>query len=229
MRILVLADIHSEIEALSSLLEKIDSVIQTTDLIICPGNVTDMSRSDSDFTQLDFANLVIQKIVGLGKSVYFLPGNHDPYDILTIFDEYGINIHNKTKTFQKTKFIGWGGALTPFNTLFEPTEEETKTHLERLSQHVEKNNFVLVLHNPPKNTKLDKISTGEHVGSPAIRAFIEKEHPRLAITAHIHEAMGEDLIGKTKLFYPGPVFNGNYGIVELTPTIIKCERKQVNL
>ena len=58
------------------------------------------------------------------------------------------------------------------------------------------------MHAPPFNTKLDIISSGIHVGSKAIRNFIEKEQPYLTLHGHIHESpkmSGSyvDNIGKT--------------------------------
>jgi len=89
-----------------------------------------------------------------------------------------------------------------------------------------KGKFILVTHNPPFGTKLDKVETGEHVGSKVIREFIEKEKPLLAISAHIHEAGGIDKIGKTTIFYPGVAYEGYYGLVEVGDEI-KCEIKKL--
>ena len=47
---------------------------------------------------------------------------------------------------------------------------------------------VYVIHAPPFNTKLDVIASGAHVGSRAIRAFMEKEQPYLTLHGHIHES-----------------------------------------
>jgi len=61
---------------------------------------------------------------------------------------------------------------------------------------------IYVIHAPPFNTKLDIITTGAHVGSKAIRQFIEKEQPLLTLHGHIHESpkmsgSWQDKIGKT--------------------------------
>ena len=44
------------------------------------------------------------------------------------------------------------------------------------------------MHAPPFGTKLDIITSKEHVGSKAIRNFIEKEQPFLTLHGHIHES-----------------------------------------
>lgn len=222
MRILVVADIHGDFRALESALETIKK--ERADLVICPGDFTDMFGTPTEFSQLDIAALVLQKLLVLNKPLLCVPGNQDPYEILELLKEYKANLHNKAKKIRGTSFIGWGGATTPFNTKFEPSEEETRDALEALGRNAK--DFVLVVHNPPKETKLDLTQAGKHVGSPAIREFILKKQPILAISAHIHEAGGTDKLGKTALFYPGPVFEGYYGVVEIKGKQVKCETKK---
>ena len=225
MRALVLADIHGDREALDKVM---DSVKESFDVVICPGDFTDMFNIPKEFSQMDMANMVIQRILALKKPVICVPGNHDPYEILHLFDDYDINLHEKVRDVQGMSFAGFGGALTPFNTIFEPSEDETREALALLGGKVS-GDFILVVHSPPKNTKLDIVSSGEHVGSEAIRNFIADRQPLLAISAHIHEAVGTDKIEKTTVFYPGPVYEGRYGIVEIKDKKVTCEAKQIKL
>lgn len=227
MRILLISDVHGEFEKLVKIIDHVKD--QKFDLVICNGDFTDMFTVPEGFSQTDIGELVLQKILSLGKPVFAIPGNHDPYETLDLLDEYDVNLHNKAKDFNSLSFIGWGGAPTPFNTKFEPTEEETKEHLERLITHVKGKDFVLVSHNPPYNTKVDKTEAGMNVGSKVIREFIEKNKPLLCVSAHIHEAGGQDHINKTKIFYPGPAFEGFYGIIEISDGKINCESKKVKL
>ncbi len=222
-RILVVADIHGEFEKFSRLMDRMKE--HTFDLVICPGDFTDMYNTPEGYSQLDISELVVQKLLSLGRPVLCIPGNHEPYDILDVFDEYGVNLHEKVRQISGIEFVGFGGAATPFNTKFEPTEEEIRHGLEKRLREI-KGKFILVTHNPPFGTNLDKIETGEHVGSKAIREIIEKEKPTLAISAHVHEAGGTDKIGDTVLFYPGASFEGYYGIVEIDKEI-RCEIKKI--
>jgi len=48
--------------------------------------------------------------------------------------------------------------------------------------------LVVVIHSPPSDTGLDVLFDGTHVGSRAVRRFIEKHRPILALHGHIHEA-----------------------------------------
>jgi len=224
MKILVIADIHGDITTLSKILATINC--NAFDVIVCPGNITDISLAKEDFTQTDIALLVIQKLILLKKPLFCVPGNHDPFEILNIFDEYHTNIHNRKAHFNSFVFVGFGGAETPFHTPFEPTEKETAAALQLLTTG--KRNTILITHNPPKNTKLDIVDS-KHVGSAAIRDFIEKTQPRLCLSAHIHERPGTDVIRKTTCFYPGPAFLGNYGIVFINNKKTQCSRKQVKI
>ncbi len=227
MKILVVADIHGHSDRLERVLEGIDT--GGIDLVICPGDFTDMLSRASEFPQIDIAEFVLQKLLALGKPLLCIPGNHDPYEILEVFDEYGVNLHRRAVKFQGIDIMGWGGAPTPFNTIIEPSEGETREALDSMAGGVKPGGFVLVVHGPPKNTRVDMIQEGRHVGSPAIRRFIEQRKPLLVLSAHIHEAGGLDKIGDSHVFYPGPVFEGWYGVVTLEGRNVKCERKRVKV
>lgn len=223
MKILVIADVHGEFEKLSKLVKKIKPA--DFDLVICPGDFTDMLNIPEGYSQEDIAELVIQELLAIGKPSLFIPGNHDPHEIIEIFDEYGSNLHCHPKSVGGMLFLGFGGASTPFNTKFEPGEEEIKESLGRMASHI-KGSFVLVTHNPPKDTHMDKLPDGQHVGSAEIRKFIEAHKPLLAISAHIHENAGTDKIGNTTVFYPGALFEGRYGVVTIEGSKVTCELKK---
>jgi Icc-related predicted phosphoesterase len=224
MKILVVADMHGDFEKLEQFVNSVKG--EDFDLIICPGDFTDMFSIPKEFSQVDIANLIIQKLLALKKPLLCVPGNHDPYEIVELFNDYKINLHAKVKEVAGTKFIGWGGALTPFNTIFEPSDEETKETLAALEQKISPGNFILVTHDPPKNTNVDKAASGGHVGSQVIREFIEKTRPMVAISAHIHESPGNDKIGNTAIFYPGAIFNDSYGIINIDGSKVSCETKK---
>ena len=77
-----------------------------------------------------------------------------------------------------------------------------ETDLKNLKKLSEPKNTIYVIHAPPFNTKLDVITTGIHVGSMAVRQFVEKEQSLLTLHGHIHESpqmsgSWKDKIGKT--------------------------------
>ena len=63
-----------------------------------------------------------------------------------------------------------------------------KEDLNKLKKLSNQNKTIYVIHAPPFNTKLDVITLGTHVGSKAIKQFIEKEQPLLTLHGHIHES-----------------------------------------
>jgi len=223
LRLLVIADMHGEVELISKVIEKLSK--ERFDAVVSPGDFSDMFNVPEGFSQVDIAEIILQKLLSFEKPVFCVPGNHDPYDILELFDEYNVNIHGTIKKIGKFEIMGFGGALTPFNTKFEPTEEEIKANLERLHRKTS-GKFILVTHNPPYGTNVDRIEAGKHVGSKAIREFIEKTQPLLSISAHIHESSGTDRVGDTVIFYPGVSYEGYYGLVTIDKDI-KCEIKKI--
>lgn len=65
-----------------------------------------------------------------------------------------------------------------------------------------------VIHAPPFNTACDVLFDGRHIGSKAVRSWIEKTQPRLTLHGHIHESpklSGTffDRIGPTTVINPG--------------------------
>jgi uncharacterized protein len=67
---------------------------------------------------------------------------------------------------------------------------------------------VYVCHTPPYETKLDLMHGRRHIGSPALRAFIETHQPPLTLHGHVHESPHisgaiTDSIGVTVCVNPG--------------------------
>lgn len=74
--------------------------------------------------------------------------------------------------------------------------------LKTLCKSTSPEKLVLVTHSPPYNTDLDIEKHGLHVGSAAIKKFIEEEKPFVTLHGHIHEAveksgMFKQVIGKS--------------------------------
>jgi hypothetical protein len=67
---------------------------------------------------------------------------------------------------------------------------------------------ILVSHSPPHGTACDMIHTRVHVGSRALRRYIEVRRPPLVLSGHIHESPRvtssyRDLLGGTLVVNPG--------------------------
>jgi uncharacterized protein len=193
MRIIAFGDIHMECAGI----EKITG-LSKADLVIITGDFTNFGGKKDASTILD----VIRRI---NPKIYAVLGNMDKASVGNYLDELGINIHGKGFVLGDLGIFGVGGSNpTPFNTPTEFFEEELGDIVNKAYQYVTKAPIkVLVSHTPPFNTATDLIGSGVHVGSTAIRKFIEEKQPDFCFTGHIHESRGEDRIGRTLILNPG--------------------------
>ncbi len=211
MRILVVSDIHGNRTRTRNLYNLYRR--NKFDIVLINGDIT-------QFQGLDAAEEILSILSRLGRKAYFVPGNCDPPKLLKTRELAGaINIHGKIEEldldFRKIYIVGLGGSTTtPFHTWIEFEEEEYKKILPE-----PKKPFIFMAHNPPYNTKIDKTWRRVNAGSKVIRGYIEKYEPILGIHGHIHEAYGEDRIGNTIIFNPGPLQAGHYAIVEVDEEI----------
>lgn len=211
MEIVVIGDIHNDIENIMAYADKISTL--KFDAIACPGDFTDVSLRG--FTQIDIAKLIIAELKTFKKPIFAVPGNFDR-DVIPILEKECISVHGKGNVLGDVGFYGYGGAKTPFNTPLEPTEDELQRGLEKGFNEVSKVKFKIQLtHIPPARTKMDLLYTGAHVGSEAVRKFIETKQPTVAISSHIHEARGIDELGNTKLINSGRFPEGHCGVISI--------------
>jgi Icc-related predicted phosphoesterase len=106
------------------------------------------------------------------------------------------------------------------STMYYLTEEEIAAALQQGRMQVGEPRWeVVISHPPPRRTKLDVIANGEHVGSTALRDFIETAQPHLVICGHIHESRGIDHIGDTTLVNCGAACRGYYAVVDIDESI----------
>ena len=106
--------------------------------------------------------------------------------------------------------------FTPLHTPYEVSEDEIALRVHTGWKDIQAaRTTVFVPHAPPHNTSVDTLRSGDHVGSKAVRTFIEHYHPTVVICGHIHEARGVDTIGTTKIVNCGLAMNGQYAIITL--------------
>ena len=212
MKILVISDIHNDIENLLSLLEKVKEY--EFDVIVCPGDITDVIVPRG-FTQEEISKIIIEELKTLKKPLLMVPGNMDK-EILHVLKKENVSLHEDGVKIGDFGFYGFGGARTPFKTSFEPSEEEIEKGLEKAFEKVKDAKYkIQVTHMPPYRTKIDVIFSGAHVGSEVIRKFIEEKEPIVAISSHIHEAKGIDRIGNTLLLNSGKFTEGYCGLIKI--------------
>ena len=79
------------------------------------------------------------------------------------------------------------------NTLTDPSIEQ---EIEAMAVGIDPDKLILVTHAPPFKTVCDYNREHKHVGSRAVKAFIENKQPFLTLHGHIHETV--DLTGQFK-------------------------------
>jgi Icc-related predicted phosphoesterase len=111
-------------------------------------------------------------------------------------------LHGSHVEIDQISFFGLGGAVpvTPFGSWsYDFTEEQARQMLQDFPAGA-----VLVSHSPPKGA-VDLSSSGQSLGSEAIREVIERQAPSLVVCGHIHESSGKSQqIGSTPVVNAGP-------------------------
>lgn len=105
-------------------------------------------------------------------------------------------------------YTSWSGAIEPLGAAELAERPSIADDLNGLAQQSEPSRTIYVCHTPPADTPLDQMPRGRHVGSRALRAFIERCQPPLTLHGHIHEAPDESgqyaaRIGATWCVNPG--------------------------
>lgn len=195
MKILAFTDVHAYLPSISKILAKAKK--EKPDLMVCAG----------DFTWFGNGLDVIKKL-NIGIPLLVIPGNHEvPEEIDFLARKFPFikNIHMKHFLFRGYFFLGCGGGgFTQHHAEFEQGEQKFAKAINQLKIQDHPTKIILVTHQPPYNTKTDKIF-GESAGSKSIRKFIEKYQPALCITGHLHENFGKkDKIKDTLIINPGP-------------------------
>ncbi len=209
MKIAFAADIHRD----GRIFPWVEKELQASDVVAIGGDIDDPYLGLPNF-KFNYVmhklrpNVVRDRLLRIAgrspeKPVVVVLGNHDNRDPRAF--------HGRSITYEGLVVGGISGSLpgsSPFP--FQVKEPEYKSILDQLG-HVD----VLITHQPPYGTKCDVAYGGAHAGSESIRAYIDKESPRLVLTGHIHESPAVDRVGVTTILNPGPFFEGNYAEVEL--------------
>ncbi len=219
MRVLLVTDIHGEVEKLEKILEQ-----EEYDAVLCAGDLSDAKKFEDYRSQLEE---VLDAFDRKGKLTKAVPGNMDPEEeCVRELIKRRMNIHKKIASFEHFEAVGFGGGITPFGTPFEPEGSEIKDTLGTLYERMSADRKVSVIHQPPANTALD-IADGDHVGSDEVRELIEERDFKLVLTGHIHESSGREEIGGTVVINPGPVLEGSYGVAEIEEDTIDIQIKSL--
>ncbi len=207
MKILAFTDFHGNQEAYRLTKELLSN--EKPDFVIVAGDIInyDANRAEQFLSYLASA----------GRPVYFVPGNMDNEKLADWAGAGNVHpLHGRRENCEGVSLIGLGGSPHgPFRTVFEYDEKEAADLLEAAARNYPGGPLILVSHCPPKDTKVDRVSSGEHAGSISVRKFVEKTQPVLVVSGHIHEAQGTDTIGSTTLVNTGPAQRGHYAQITI--------------
>jgi len=208
MIIIGLTDVHGDFSAIKRMKE----VVAGADVVLLVGDITTFGR-EPETAQ------VMTPVLQLAKKTLAVSGNCDYPEVDAYLDRQGVNLHGRGEIIDGIGFVGLGGSLiTPFHTPNEYSENEIEQYLNQGAVALSaKGNppMVLVSHQPPIRTRCDRLAAGAHVGSLAVRRFIEARQPMVCFTGHIHESKAVDTIGPTHIINPGMLTHGYYAYAEI--------------
>jgi Icc-related predicted phosphoesterase len=214
MVIISLSDIHGNTRCL----ESIGPELKAADIVLLTGDITHFGKEGD-------AARIIAGVQRYNRHILAVPGNCDYPEVDDYLSRIGINLHCRTVEFESLVFLGIGGSLPcPGITPNEYTEEEFGSFLEKTGSKLKEGQAaVLVSHQPPRASVVDRVANSINPGSVSVRAFIEKYRPLLCFCGHIHEGKGIETIGVTKVANPGPCPRGHYVFARVAQEVEEIE------
>ena len=201
MKIISFGDVHED----TNNLIKIKSELENADMIVISGDLTNYHGKVE-------AKKVLESIKRYNKRLLAQYGNLDQPEVNEYLTGEGINLHGNGYVFGDVGIFGCGGSSpTPFNTPSEISESDIKKYLTDGYTKVKNAKWkIMVCHTPPKDTVIDIVRSGMHVGSSTVRDFIVQYKPDVCISGHIHESRGKDEVGDTVVLNAGMFRDGWY-------------------
>jgi len=190
MKIFAFVDMHGSLTALKKLVEKIKK--KKPKVIVCAGDISIFEQ------KLDY---FIERLSKFNIPFLIIPGNHESEEMLRkacSLSKDAYYLHGQVyDKFDNYLFIGFGGGgFSDRDKKFEKWSKKLKINKDK--------KVILVLHQPPYKTKLDKLDS-TYAGNKSYRKFVDNNKIDLVICGHLHENAGkEDKINKTFLINPGP-------------------------
>ncbi len=204
MRLICFGDVHLAFRAI----DRLGPELEASDVAILTGDLT-------HFGDPPDAMRVVDAVRQYCPTVLAVTGNLDMAWVIDAFRDEGISLHGEGRRLGDIGVFGCGGSnITPMDTPTELEEHELTAVLERgLAAVADAPLRLMICHTPPFDTRLDRLMNGTPVGSPAVRAFIERHPLDAAIVGHIHEGRGVDVVGGTRVLNAGALRDGGYVVV----------------
>jgi Icc-related predicted phosphoesterase len=168
-------------------------------------------------------DLADERLEGTGIQCYITPGNDDFWEIDPVIQASQAVQYvegQRVRINERHEMVTTGYSnVTPWKTEREVSEGELAARLDKMWASVEDpSNTLAVIHVPPVGTALDvapelgpelnlKMGSGgltmTHVGSTAVRSWIEEKQPLCGLFGHVHEAKAAETLGRTVCLNPG--------------------------
>jgi len=207
---IVAGDVHGS----TALFERIPGIAGAEALILS-GDLTNRGGPAQ-------ADAVLAAALRANPRVLAQVGNMDEPGLTAHFAGRGLNIHREALLLAPgLALMGVGySTRTPFSTPSEVDEAGMaawleETHARAVALAGPQGRILAVIHNAPHGTLLDRLEGGLNVGSTAVRAFLDKAQPEVCVCGHIHEGLGETLLGRCHVLNPGLFADGGYVRVQL--------------
>lgn len=192
MKLLLFSDLHMDTRAAQRLVQRAEDV----DVVIGAGDFGNMRKGVS---------ACIDVLKAIDRPSVLVPGNNESFDELQAACALwpsAVVLHGQAVEIDGIPFFGIGGGIpvTPFGSWsFDLSEQEAATLFENCPD-----NAILISHSPPKGA-VDISSSGQSLGSTAVRDAIQSKCPRLVVCGHIHASAGKrSTIGATPVINAGP-------------------------
>ncbi len=203
MKIVVLTDIHGAYDRAEAIVRR-----EAPDAVIVGGDLTTVGSVDE-------ARKAIVRLRTVCSSLWCVAGNMDLPAHDDLFLTMGVSINGRGVILDNVGICGASAAPhSMLHTPYEVAEEEIGRRLRSGYRDIQQAAVrICVPHAPPYGTKVDIIHSGLHVGSTAVREFIEEAKPHVVLCGHIHEGRGRDHLEGTQIINCGSAAHGYYASV----------------
>ena len=205
MRLLGITDLHGN----SRSLERIVAEAGPVDAVLLGGDITHFGSPEG-------VDEAVRLAGASGGAVLAVAGNCDSAQIDQRLVELGVSVDGRGVQFGEVGLHGVSAIPPWIPKMYQSTEEELGAALEAgYAQVAEAEHHCVLAHAPPRGLRLDRVFLGRHVGSTALRTFVERRGPALVVCGHIHEGRGIERLGRTTVVNCGYGAKGHYAMIEV--------------
>jgi len=177
-KLLLFSDLHADVDAAVDIVQRAVDV----DILVGAGDFGNGRRH---------VERCIDVLQSITKPVVLVAGNNESTEELRAACAKWpsvVVLHGSMVVIHGITFYGLGGGIpvTPFGAWsYDFDEEQARALLTRCPP-----NAVLISHSPPKGV-VDRSSSGQRLGSVAVREAMDRARPRLVVCGHIHASGGK--------------------------------------